>query len=367
MTLQAGNGENKVEIPIWGQCLLWGTVIIFSFLHSSVEYTLEDVVATLTMVETPSAAITISPSADSEDPDAPLEKGGLLEAGPAITLVHQKPITSKIRTTLRHLTSQAGRLSHWRGLVPFVFYTISNVIVQNLLSLVVPRVVPARVIVISSLSAILLSRIHAAWTHTVISLPSSKRFWQRIPPASSWRQLWIPAAVNASAGYAAIYLSIGFVQILRLDRAQSELSTYSGVQWCMFALRIVSLMAIVLLGGLFVILPATVTLVRIEASLLPEEEETIIPFDRTFGGKVVPTILGGTGSIDFVEAWRTFNWEARRRLVKLYIKIFFIMLALTIIMAQIVLLEIWAIMGPAFPKMIADARNGNAQGEFHTL
>jgi len=351
-----GDGQEQVEIPTWGMFILCGTAVIFALVLSSIEYTLKDVIATLTMVETPSAAITISPSTDSEDPDAPLEKEGLLEAGPTITLVHSKPITSYIRSTLRHLTSQAGRFARWRGLAAFVFYSFTTGLTTNLLDMIVPRIVPARLMVLSAVAAILLARVHAAWTHIVISLPSTKRFYQRIPPMSSWRQLWIPAAVKASAGYAAVYVAVGFVRISQLHSINAnEFSEYTGLQWFTLALRIVSLFALAIFSALFVVLPATVTLTRIEASLLPEEEETIVPFDRTFSGKVVPTILGGTGCIGFIEAWRTFNWEARRRLVKLYVKIFFIMLGVTVLMANILLVEVWAILGPQLPKMLSNA------------
>jgi len=354
-----GDGQGQIEIPTWGMLILCGTVVVFVLVLSSIEYTLKNVIATLTMVENPSAAITISPSTDPEDPDAPLEKEGLLEAGPVITLVHSRPITFQIRTTLRHLTSQAGRLARWRGLAAFIFYIFTTALTTNILDMILPPIVPARLMVLSALAAVLLARVHAAWTHIVISLPSTKRFYQRIPPMSSWRQLWIPAAVKASAGYAAIYVAMGFVQVFQLHRIDArEFSEYTGMQWFTLVLRAVGLFSFLLFSALFVILPATVTLTRIEASLLPEEEETIVPFDRTFGGKVVPTILGGTGCIGFIEAWRTFNWEARRRLVKLYIKIFFIMLAVTILMANILLVEVWAILGPQLSQMLANANFG---------
>ncbi|OCL05285.1 hypothetical protein AOQ84DRAFT_399662 [Glonium stellatum] len=361
MFVSNGNGQARiqveVEIPTWGKFILCGTLIVFVLVLSSLEYTLKDVVATLTMVETPSAAITISPSADSEDPDAPLEKEGLLEAGPAITLVHSRPITFHIRSTLRHLTSQAGRFARWRGLVAFIFYSFTTGLTTNFLNAIVPRIVPARLMVLSAVAAILLARVHAAWTHIVISLPSTKRFYQRIPPMSSWRQLWIPAAAKASAGYVAAYVAMGFVRISQLHNIDpNDFSGYTGMQWVTLVLRVVGLFALVTFSALFVVLPATVTLTRIEASLLPEDEETIVPFDRTFGGKVVPTILGGTGCIGFVEAWRTFNWEARRRLVKLYVKIFMIMLAITLLMGNILLVEVWAILGPQLTELLANYR-----------
>jgi len=153
-----------------------------------------------------------------------------------------------------------------------------------------------------------------------------------------------------------VYVAVGYARIFHLHNIDAnEFSGYTGMQWITLALRIVGLFSIALFSGLFVVLPATVTLTRIEASLLPEEEETIVPFDRTFGGRVVPTILGGTGCIGFIEAWRTFNWEARRRLVKLYVKTFLIMLAVSVLMANILLLETWAILGPQLGQALANA------------
>ena len=39
--------------------------------------------------------------------------------------------------------------------------------------------------------------------------------------------------------------------------------------------------------------------------MLPDEDEAIVPFDRSFGGKVVPAILGGSGKLSIRDAWKT--------------------------------------------------------------
>ena len=64
------------------------------------------------MIETPSAAITVSAAHTEEGSKS--DKEALLETGPTITLVHQKPITSSIRGTFRHLVSLAGGWSRVR-------------------------------------------------------------------------------------------------------------------------------------------------------------------------------------------------------------------------------------------------------------
>jgi hypothetical protein len=88
---------------------------------------------------------------------------------------------------------------------------------------------------------------------------------------------------------------------------------------------VVSLISITI--HVFVIIPAYVTLVRVQASLLPDEQDTIIPFDRSFQGKVEPAVIGGTGYISMTDAWATFSKAAWRRLLILYAKLFAIGLA----------------------------------------
>jgi len=69
--------------------------------------------------------------------------------------------------------------------------------------------------------------------------------------------------------------------------------------------------------AVFVFFPANVILVRIAASVLPEEEATILPFDRTFGGKMAPG-----ERLKMFDAWKSFTWEAIKRVVQIYVKAF---------------------------------------------
>jgi uncharacterized membrane protein (UPF0182 family) len=65
--------------------------------------------------------------------------------------------------------------------------------------------------------------------------------------------------------------------------------------------------------------------------MLPEEDETIVPFDRSFGGKVSPAITGGSGKIGIVDAWTTFDWAARVRYAKVTGKALAIEVALCVL------------------------------------
>ena len=101
-----------------------------------------------------------------------------------------------------------------------------------------------------------------------------------------------------------------------------------------------------------VIIPADVTLKRVQASMLPEADEAIVPFDRTFGGKVVPEILGGSGAVGMFDAWKTFDRSARIRLVKLYAKIFLVQFATTILFLMVIFGELRVIMGDDLRKAV---------------
>jgi len=106
--------------------------------------------------------------------------------------------------------------------------------------------------------------------------------------------------------------------------------------------------------ALFILLqiPATVAMVRVAASMLPEEDETIVPFDRTFGGLTTPEIIGGQGKIGIVEAWRSFNWECRRRLLRTVIKVAAIVMTTWVLFTIVVMIEAQLLFGPAFGEMM---------------
>ncbi|KAK8119471.1 uncharacterized protein PG998_004097 [Apiospora kogelbergensis] len=96
-------------------------------------------------------------------------------------------------------------------------------------------------------------------------------------------------------------------------------------------------MVVMLLLTVFLTIPAHVVLTRVQASLLPEHDETIIPFDRSFQGTLEPAIVGGHGFVSMKDAWNTFSRASWERLVKLYLKIFGVGIALNLAFSLIVL------------------------------
>ncbi|CAE7179803.1 hypothetical protein CFE70_006172 [Pyrenophora teres f. teres 0-1] len=343
VTVQNGTGD-KLLVPTWGVVVVYVTVLIASVAVSLTSYMLNQVVTTLCMVESPVAAITVSPS-EYEPSGKDGEKEGLLETGPTITLVHQKPITSTIRGTLRHLVANAGRWARFRGFRIHALYSILASLVATFFGGALPEV-PGMIVVSAGLTGAVLANVHAAWTHKVVGMPNTQSLWQCIPSKSHWKTLAVPAAIASVMPYISLYLTAGVGMLLGLHKLENENITTCS-QWMSLVGRFAATAIFAVTCTMFLCLPAMVTLVRIEASILPEDQDTIIPFDRTFGGKVVSQMMGGTGVVGFLDAWRSFNWEARRRLIKLFAKTFFVMVAILVVLGHILLFEVFAIMGPS--------------------
>jgi hypothetical protein len=315
-------------------------------------YMINQVITTLCMVESPVAAITVSPStheiADKE------EKEGLLEAGPTITLVNQKPITSSIRGTIKHLVAHAGRFARFRGYRIHVLHAILFSLVSTFLSAALP-LVPGQGIIVAALSGAAVANVHAAWTHKVVSTPTEKKLMARLPNKASWKTLALPAAINAAMPTLSLYLTIGVAMLMGLQNLDAQkMYESSGKGLACLALRVLVTFVFAITCTLFLCLPAAVTLVRIESSILPEDEDTIVPFDRTFGGKVVSQMAGGDGKISFLNAWRSFNWEARRRLIKLVVKGFFVIMGMVLVLAHVIAAVVFVALGSEMGKILSE-------------
>ncbi|KAF2840159.1 hypothetical protein M501DRAFT_1015236 [Patellaria atrata CBS 101060] len=352
--------ENEdFEWPPFGTVLISATGIIFLMIMVAISYTLEHVITNLTMIETPTVEVAIeNVNSSLDEPDAPLEKQGLLDdvekEHSSVTLIPQRPITSKIRTTLRHLTSQAGYLSRFRGFSAFIFFALGASTIEGLVQTFL-SFLPLGNIIASVVAFICMARIHMAWTHITISMPSDKPWYRRIPPMSSFRHVWVPAAIYAASYNASVYIIGGSAYFFGCHNVDYQ-DIYNDYEHSKGALVFLNWLAFVLISistYFFIVLPAHTTYIRVEASLLPESEDPIVPFDRSFGGKVVPAVAGGTGAVGFIEAWRSFKWEARRRLIKLDVKIFFIAMAITFIFVHIILFEFWAIMGDSLGAFVS--------------
>ncbi|KAI5271343.1 hypothetical protein E4T47_05286 [Aureobasidium subglaciale] len=327
------------------------TVLLFSFIVASVHYTLGGVVASLAMIEDHQTAVVETRTLAVEgkqDSDAPLDKARLIDE--EVMVVKQTPLTSSIRNTLKHLTTIGGFRARWRGLGSALMYDLVRSLTVGFITMFVAAFtglpVVARVFA-NIIANVLCARIHMVWTHAVISEPSTLTWSQRLSQTDRkmWRALALPAFVHSVAELATYGLPVAMFLFVGPDVTTGDGDMDNQH---LLARGAMSLLAFVMLNVL-ILLPATVTRTRVEASFLPEESNTIVPFDRTFNGSVNMLALDTRAAHKslFIEAWRSFDMASRIRLVKFFVKqaaieLFFTITAFIAVGAQAVALGLTA-------------------------
>lgn len=263
--------------------------------------------------------------------------------------VKADPITNKIRKTIRHLHARGGFKSRWRGAAPalvyFLAYTLISQSLQSLFALIL-RVELLAQVVAAMFTGVLLSRLSLAWTHIVISEPSLRPWYRRLPSMKAWRTILIPSAINEFVTQCAFlvpalcFIALGFHKSEKVREA-----TPTGTIF-----KVLFLILTILAVTVGLIMPAKVAYVRIQASMLPEEDEAIVPFDRTFRGKVEPAILGGTGRLSWMDAWSSIDRPAMRRIVTMLAKMLLIDIALNTAFLLVFGAQAYLIVGKAIRK-----------------
>ena len=198
------------------------------------------------------------------------------------------------------------------------------------------------------LAQLSLTQLGVAWTHIVMSSPSKRKFYQRLPPfKKAFEATCFPILAVWAANTAAIVvpgligkaLGIHFPGKPEGDQPPQ----FDGSDaWKSI---IVGLIAIFL--QFLAVVPANVLLVRVQASLLPPDEDTIVPFDRSFQGKLEPAIVGGKGFVTMRDALATFPRSSWVRLYKVYGKILAVVFAVYALLFAVLVPEMILIIAKA--------------------
>lgn len=195
----------------------------------------------------------------------------------------RRPITSSIRATHKHLCSvtSPGWRSLFRGFGLAGLIHLLTVLVTAFCIVCLPRVPPA---VPVFLADVVLVQLNTAWVHSVIST-STQPWCRRVPPFfETLKATILPLGARLLATAAASGLPT--VILLAMGRPMVDREIFNGVKvhtverkgdddLLYFGLWFALL--------LFVTVPAQVVLIRVQASLLPDSDETIVPFDRSLG------------------------------------------------------------------------------------
>ncbi|KAH9891414.1 putative ubiquitin conjugating enzyme [Xylariomycetidae sp. FL2044] len=327
---------DRYEMPGWAWGIFVLDFIVFLPLVAMVGYSFQHLFPTLAIVEDPSPPA-YEPVSLNDDSQSLAEDGAPVADESATS--QARLITSSLRGTVRALLSISGWTSLFRGIGCHIAMSIATGIVYSIMvSVWIPALIAA------PLAAIAMCQLYTAWTHIVISSPNPKRFWSRLPPfRKAFQATALPAAIYYLASELASFIPKLMASVMRMnvwDRSQPNSIPQTDANDAWKAV-IVLLLALVL--HIFLVIPAQVIMTRVQASLLPEEDDTIVPFDRSFQGKVEPAIVGGKGFVTIKDAWNTFSRASWIRLVKLYVKIFFCGIGVSLLWVAVVVPEIFFI------------------------
>jgi hypothetical protein len=198
-----------------------------------------------------------------------------------------------------------------------------------------------------------------AWTHIVISEPSAKPWWRRIPGLRMYKKIVLPAAVLAVAEQLSFLLPRILARVYNFGKLKEEAPNMSGGRTAVVGLEALSIFIFGLVLAFCLVIPSNVILTRVQASLLDDAEETIVPFDRSFGAKVVPEIVGGQGIVSMRDAWTTFDWASRLRLITAYAKVLAMQIAMFIVIVLVMALEIFVIAQVPVKQLIPGGNKGS--------
>ncbi len=320
-----------------------------AFVPAQLSYTFGQVYPTLAAVEDPLPAYEALAIDDSGIPKDPADPITSTTAQPG------KPVTSSLRSLNRLLRYGGG---NWRAL----FRGLGYLCVIGLLTGVttgfftlIPFVGPRFAHLLALLAIAPLS---TTWTHFIITPPpttSGRGFFRRIPPVRKvYLATWFPIFLLWAASHAAVVLPHILAVLIGLAKPGSGSDSGSdsdpnprqpnpepsypinnGVdiaKWlCVLGVGLG-------LQMLFVI-PTQTALARVQASLLPADEDPVVPFDRSFGGRVEPEVVSGKGFATFGAAIKTVPAASWVRIYMLRLKIFGANVAVIAAMGAVVGLE----------------------------
>ncbi|KAI5297016.1 hypothetical protein KEM55_005266 [Ascosphaera atra] len=309
--------------------------------------------ATLAMVEdrhhtlTPTLITVIDNEKGGSEPSSPVQSNTTdIESGAA----PRAPATSFIRTIPSTLKTGASTI--FRGLKMHILLNMMRFMVflllQGLLTFLTETVQTNLFSFAATMvfADVLLTRWHVAFVHAIMSKENAKGVWARVcavqrPCAPAMRRatasVFLCSVVEITAAILPVKLFQIYNPFVSTDNAKED---SKNLMW--FSLKI---MGVATLLELLLVVPATVTKARVAASVFAAQnlkikeqmrsqrvvvaspkgvvevdeyegelpEDTLLPFDPTFGGTVEEGEV-----IGLLDAWKSFEWPSRRQVLKYF-------------------------------------------------
>ncbi|GAB1319080.1 Ubiquitin carrier protein [Madurella fahalii] len=325
-----GGSTPDWRIPTVAWYFAIGDVLLFLPVLLIIGYTFNQIYPVLAAVEDPLPAYEAVPMNDDDtrkDDNAPV-----------ITAQEGKPITSSVRATNRLLRSLGGWASNFRGfgyMLLVGFLTLTTVAIFTFIPFL-----PLRGAHLFALIA--LAPVSTTWTHVVITPPSSKSFFSRIPSA---RKTYIATALPIFALWSAAHLAVILPALLgRLIGFSALEPGYDSQPSGSDLGKALCVGGVSLALQALLVIPAFTALTRVQASLLPADEDTIVPFDRSFGGRVEPEVVSGKGFASISAALRTVSCASWMRIYLQRVKLFGVamgayMVIVAVVVAQMLMIQ----------------------------
>ncbi|KAH8893866.1 hypothetical protein GQ53DRAFT_745303 [Thozetella sp. PMI_491] len=158
-----------------------------------------------------------------------------------------------------------------------------------------------------------LVQLHTLWVHTILASPSPKPFWRRLVPASKiFKAVALPMLILLMAEATTQRILLHFYRSKKMKWEDFFPMGTAMDKAFEFWLLLAALTFIL-------IIPAHLLLVRVEASVLPADERTIIPLDPA-----ISVSKQGREYITFIEAGKSLTRTSLINLIFLYVRIFLI-------------------------------------------
>jgi hypothetical protein len=218
-----------------------------------------------------------------------------------------------------------------------VVYQVAHYVVRAFLELTIFRhelLMPLA----HACSSALLCKLHLMWTCATISAHRHRFF--SLAGGAEWTHLAVPSfayGLCEALMYEAQRIIEGSLISSSEDMMQISTSRRAGAE----ILAVILMLAFRLLG----LLPASITLVLTEASLLPSSLETVIPSPTKQRGSTIAELLGRRGKIasglaTFSNALNAFGVPQFLWLIELHLKKCFVQIAIELLALPIVILGI---------------------------
>ncbi|GFG10632.1 hypothetical protein IFM61606_03380 [Aspergillus udagawae] len=222
----------------------------------------------------------------------------------------QSGITDSLRTTVHHLRATVGPLFWLRGFLFFIIYDFTW-------SALLPALLPIsdssswKGHLRSFLFLAFLANLQVLWVHIIITKPSAKYTHQRLPGLRCWIRI-VPIIVLEAVTHwlVSLYTTDLAIYLSNLS-GFTDLHDPEGVHTLRGGYKLGILGLIPCFVTCMAVLPARTAFIRMAASMLPDDDELIVPLDPRLRQNPPPGILDAWNSLPDGTWARVWKIQAR--------------------------------------------------------